>query len=227
MGENALLTAPVSKLKQLLVDRTVSGEELTKACLAQIEAENAELNAVVTVCRGGAGIRLATPTRKSPAGRCRSPAFRCYTRISFARGVRTTCGSRMLENFVPAYDATVVTKMKAQGAVMLGKCNMDEFAMGSSNETSFFGPVRNPWDMSCVPGGSSGGSAAALASGMAPLVTGTGHRRLYPSTSIAMRGDRTQAHLRASLAARVSLLLPSSLIRQDPWRERPKIARWH
>ena len=79
----------------------------------------------------------------------------------------------MLENFVPAYDATVVTKMKAQGAVMLGKCNMDEFAMGSSNETSFFGPVRNPWDLSCVPGGSSGGSAAALASGMAPLVTGT------------------------------------------------------
>ena len=79
----------------------------------------------------------------------------------------------MLEQFVPAYDATVVTKMRGEGAVMLGKCNMDEFAMGSSNETSFFGAVRNPWDLNCVPGGSSGGSAAALAAGMAPLVTGT------------------------------------------------------
>ena len=79
----------------------------------------------------------------------------------------------MLEQFVPAYDATVVSKMQAEGAVMLGKCNMDEFAMGSSNETSFFGAVKNPWDLNCVPGGSSGGSAAALAAGMAPLVTGT------------------------------------------------------
>ena len=175
MGENALLTAPVSKLKQLLVDRTVSSEELTKACLAQIEAENAELNAVVTVCAEealasarDADAQIARGTIKSLTG---IPLL--HKDIFCTRGVRTTCGSRMLENFVPAYDATVVTKMKAQGAVMLGKCNMDEFAMGSSNETSFFGPVKNPWDMSCVPGGSSGGSAAALASGMAPLVTGT------------------------------------------------------
>ena len=175
MGENALLTAPVSKLKQLLVDRTVSSEELTKACLAQIEAENAELNAVVTVCAEealasarDADAQIARGTIKSLTG---IPLL--HKDIFCTRGVRTTCGSRMLENFVPAYDATVVTKMKAEGAVMLGKCNMDEFAMGSSNETSFFGPVRNPWDMSCVPGGSSGGSAAALASGMAPLVTGT------------------------------------------------------
>ena len=175
MAENALLTAPVSNLKQLLLDRTVSSEELTKAYLAQIAAENTSLNAVVTVCAEealasarDADAQIARGTTRSLTG---IPLL--HKDIFCTEGVRTTCGSRMLESFVPAYDATVVTKMKAEGAVMLGKCNMDEFAMGSSNETSFFGPVKNPWDLSCVPGGSSGGSAAALASGMAPLVTGT------------------------------------------------------
>ena len=175
MAENALLTAPVSKLKQLLGDRTVSSEELTKAYLAQIASENASLNAVVTVCAEEALASAREADAQIARGTTRSltgiPLL--HKDIFCTEGVRTTCGSRMLESFVPAYDATVVTKMKAEGAVMLGKCNMDEFAMGSSNETSFFGPVKNPWDLSCVPGGSSGGSAAALASGMAPLVTGT------------------------------------------------------
>ena len=88
-------------------------------------------------------------------------------------GVRTSCGSRMLDNFVAPYDATVVTLLKKAGAVMLGKSNMDEFAMGSSNETSFYGAVKNPWDRSRVPGGSSGGSAAATAARLAPFATGT------------------------------------------------------
>ena len=175
MAENALLTTPVSELKKLLLARAVSSEELTKAYLEQIAAENACLNAVVTVCTEEALASARDADSQLASGRAKSltgiPVL--HKDIFCTRGVRTTCGSRMLEDFVPAYDATVVTKMKAEGAVMLGKCNMDEFAMGSSNETSFFGPVRNPWDLDCVPGGSSGGSAAALASGMAPLVTGT------------------------------------------------------
>jgi aspartyl-tRNA(Asn)/glutamyl-tRNA(Gln) amidotransferase subunit A len=175
MTDSALLNSSVSELRNLLKNKTVSSEELTRAYLSRIERHNPALNAVVTVCPDQAldGARQADAALAKGEHGLLTGVPLLHKDIFCTQDVRTTCGSRMLAQFVPAYDATVVSRMKAQGAVMLGKCNMDEFAMGSSNETSFFGAVRNPWDTNCVPGGSSGGSAAALAAGMAPLVTGT------------------------------------------------------
>jgi aspartyl-tRNA(Asn)/glutamyl-tRNA(Gln) amidotransferase subunit A len=175
MTDSALLNSSVSELRKLLKNKTVSSEELTRAYLSRIERHNPALNAVVTVCPDQAldGARQADAALAKGEHGLLTGVPLLHKDIFCTQDVRTTCGSRMLAQFVPAYDATVVSRMKAQGAVMLGKCNMDEFAMGSSNETSFFGAVRNPWDTNCVPGGSSGGSAAALAAGMAPLVTGT------------------------------------------------------
>ena len=175
MTDTALLNASVSELRQHLRDRTVSSEELTRAFLSNIERHNPALNAVITVCSEHAldsARRADAALAKGEHGLLTGVPL-LHKDIFCTRDIRTTCGSRMLSEFVPAYDATVVSRMKAEGAVMLGKCNMDEFAMGSSNETSFFGKVKNPWDTNCVPGGSSGGSAAALSAGMAPLVTGT------------------------------------------------------
>ena len=115
-------------------------------------------------------------------------------------GVKTTCGSRMLDNFISPYDATLVAKLKAAGAVMLGKANMDEFAMGSSNETSYYGPVRNPWNTALVPGGSSGGSAATVAARLAPLATATDTGRLDPSARRTVWSDRTEAYVWTRIA---------------------------
>jgi aspartyl-tRNA(Asn)/glutamyl-tRNA(Gln) amidotransferase subunit A len=152
-----------------------SSEELTRAFLDRIKTHDQQLNSVVTVTEERAleAARAADRRLKNGDGATLTGIPFLHKDIFCTEGVRTSCGSRMLDNFEAPYDATVSAKLKQAGAVMLGKTNMDEFAMGSSNETSFYGPVRNPWDLDRVPGGSSGGSAAAVAARLAPVATGT------------------------------------------------------
>ncbi len=151
-----------------------SSEELTRHFLNRID-QHSDLNALITV---DADHALSTARQQDKV--IRSEKTRSLTGIPLVhkdifciKGLPTTCGSRMLSNFVSPYDATVVNKLKQAGSIILGKTNMDEFAMGSSNETSYHGPVSNPWDQETVPGGSSGGSAAAVAARLSPFATGT------------------------------------------------------
>jgi aspartyl-tRNA(Asn)/glutamyl-tRNA(Gln) amidotransferase subunit A len=152
-----------------------SSVELTRLFLDRIEASQPTLNAFISITREQALVAAQAADRDLAAARggALTGVPIAHKDIFCTAGVRTTCGSRMLDNFVSPYDATVVAKLKAAGTVMLGKANMDEFAMGSSNETSYFGPVRNPWNTALVPGGSSGGSAAVVAARLAPLATAT------------------------------------------------------
>ncbi len=156
-------------------DGDFSALELTEVLLSRIAANNASLNAFITVTaeQAVASARRADGLRTAGDGGVLNGLPLVHKDIFCTRDVLTTCASRMLDNFVSPYDATVVERLANAGAIMLGKTNMDEFAMGSSNETSFFGPVRNPWNLECAPGGSSGGSAAAVAARLAPAATGT------------------------------------------------------
>ncbi len=152
-----------------------SSLELTKHCLERIGRFDGTLNAFVSVTAEHALEQAAEADRRIAAGNA-TPLTGipiAHKDIFCTAGIRTSCGSRMLDNFIAPYDATVVERLGAAGAVMLGKTNMDEFAMGSSNETSYYGAVLNPWDHDAVPGGSSGGSAAAVAARLVPGATGT------------------------------------------------------
>ena len=155
--------------------RQFSSRELAQHFLDRIARLDPALNSFVTVCADAALTEADVADARLAAGEA-GPLTGipiAHKDIFCTHGVRTSCGSRMLDPFVAPYDATLVTRLKTAGMVMLGKTNMDEFAMGSSNETSWYGPVRNPWDRDRVPGGSSGGSAAAVAARLAPAATGT------------------------------------------------------
>jgi aspartyl-tRNA(Asn)/glutamyl-tRNA(Gln) amidotransferase subunit A len=168
-------TLSIGELAERLARKQLSSLELTRHLLSRIERFNPELNVLVTLTAEQALADAAAADRRRAAGEA-GPLLGIpliHKDIFCTDGVRTSCGSRILDNFTAPYDATVVTRLKAAGAVMLGKANMDEFAMGSSNETSYYGPVKNPWNPAKVPGGSSGGSAAATAARLTPYATGT------------------------------------------------------
>ena len=162
-----------------LAAKRVSSVELTRQFLDRIRGLNGKLNAFITVDEEHSlGQALVADQRRAGKGGAAAPGPLtgipiAHKDIFCTSGLRTTCGSRMLADYTSPYDAHVIERFDAAGAVQLGKTNMDEFAMGSSNETSHFGPVRNPWDATRVPGGSSGGSATAVAARMAPAATGT------------------------------------------------------
>ncbi len=165
----------IAELISGLRNKEFSSVELTQHYLDRIQRLDGTYNSYISVTSDIALAQAAEADKRLAAGDapalCGIPI--AHKDIFCTNGVRTSCGSKMLDNFIPPYDATVVSNMKADGAVMLGKVNMDEFAMGSSNETSFYGPVKNPWATDCVPGGSSGGSAAAVAAHLAPGATAT------------------------------------------------------
>lgn len=165
----------LAELSAGLRAKRFSSVELTRHFLQRIQKHNATLNAFITITGDAALSSAEQADRKIAQGSAASLTGLplAHKDIFCTDGVLTTCASRMLSNFIAPYDATVVTRLRDAGMVMLGKTNMDEFAMGSSNETSWYGPVKNPWDHKKVPGGSSGGSAAAVAARLAPVATGT------------------------------------------------------
>jgi aspartyl-tRNA(Asn)/glutamyl-tRNA(Gln) amidotransferase subunit A len=175
MINNSLTNSSLAQLSQMLADKKISSVEMTQEFLGRIKKFNPEINAYITLDESKTLVQAKAADARIAGGKAE-----VLTGIPIAQkdifcaiGWRTTCGSKMLANFVAPYDAHVISQFDAAGAVNLGKTNMDEFAMGSSNETSYFGGVKNPWDFDRVPGGSSGGSAAAVAARLCAAATGT------------------------------------------------------
>ena len=165
----------VTEILQAIKKKKISASEITSEYFERIKASDVDLNCFITLTE-----EAALNTAKEIDKDISKNKFKPLSGLPIAqkdifctKGVKTSCGSKMLDNFISPYDATVVDKLNKAGTIMLGKTNMDEFAMGSSNETSFYGPVKNPWDNAYVPGGSSGGSASAVAARISPCSTGT------------------------------------------------------
>ena len=170
-----MIHASLPELRRALDARQISSVELATLFLDRIDALNPRLNAFITVDHDGALASARAADERIAAGDAGALTGipLAHKDVFCTEGVLTSCGSKMLSNFVSPYDAHVVSLLKSAGVVSLGKTNMDEFAMGSSNESSYYGAVRNPWNTAHVPGGSSGGSAAAVAARLTPLATGT------------------------------------------------------
>ena len=165
----------VKEILSAIKNKDVSATELTNSYLSKIKERDDDLNCFITLTE-----EQALDKAREIDGEISKNKFRVLAGLPIAqkdifctKNIKTSCGSKMLDNFVSPYDATVIEKLNNAGTIMLGKTNMDEFAMGSSNETSFYGPVKNPWDKEYVPGGSSGGSASAVAARISPCSTGT------------------------------------------------------
>ena len=175
MSDLALHRRSIGELAQGLRAGEFSSRELTEVFLRRIESLEPRLRAFITVTAEVALNEAQAADARIAAG---DPSPLCgipiaYKDVFCTAGIKTSCGSRILDNFIAPYDATAVACLKAAGAVMLGKTNMDEFAMGSSTENSYYGPSHNPWDTQRVAGGSSGGTAVAVAARLAPAGLGT------------------------------------------------------
>lgn len=194
----------LSELSNDLHSKKISSVELTQYYLDRIAQFDKELNSFITVTP-----EIALEAAKKADEAFAKDSAKPLTGIPIAqkdifctKSVRTSCGSRMLDNFISPYNATVIEKFNQEGTVMLGKTNMDEFAMGSSNENSFYGPVKNPWNTECVPGGSSGGVCSCSCCKLSTCCHGHRHGWLYPTTCSFNRHLWFKAYLWCGFALR-------------------------